>query len=349
MKYLKRDVLFLLVFILILPICFAILKGCSEPRKKSSSEEVLSEQSAAEKPAAEQPVAESSGSVNSTANQTTAGQPKGGQPEGNQTTTEQTVIVQRQKINASRNAELKAQRAPTESKREMGKMAAKTAAEARTEELADRQATATDQIDIPNFPWPPPKASAISELPDNFLRGVNSEQLYLRDIDSHISSALKETGYFEKRYFAVPDGFAIVTRLEQINEDGTPKALPQRWAIDVGPLREFTFAAYFRALFTSNPGYFRVIVFIVTHFPFSQSDIKIDKTQAIKWLHEGLNKLPESIGKISYTRNYSCTALVYEFKKERSEEPDSVKILLPGRFTGRTHLVSSKLWNYLER
>ena len=205
----------------------------------------------------------------------------------------------------------------------------------------------TALLPFPKFPWPPPKASGKAIIPQRFLFETESEPIYLCDIDMHISSALERAKYFEKSYFAVPDGFALVTRLEQINDDGTPKAEPQRWASEVGPLREFSLAAYLRALFTSNVGYFRVIVFIVTHYPFSQADIRVDRKQAIKWLGNGLNKLPRSIGESLYSIDYSCTALIYEFEKSDSEK--AVKTKIPGRLSGRTHLVKSQLWSQLER
>ena len=77
----------------------------------------------------------------------------------------------------------------------------------------------------PSFPWPPPKASASSKVPDNFLRETETKQI-LHDIDRRLALALDKAGYFEKSYFSVPDGFALVTRLEQINADGTPKPEP---------------------------------------------------------------------------------------------------------------------------
>jgi serine/threonine protein kinase len=200
--------------------------------------------------------------------------------------------------------------------------------------------------DYPYFPWPPPKASAKDKIPNEFLRKTKSEQIFLQDIDRRLNSALDEAGYFDKSYFAVPDGFAIVTRLEQIHTNGISKPDPQRWASEVGPLREFSISAYLRALFTSNAGYFRVIVFIVTHYPFTQADISVNRDQAVAWLHEGLDKLPRSIGRLSYSEDYSCTALIYEFEKIDDEKEAVAKI--PGRHTGRKHLIKSQLWSKLE-
>jgi len=205
----------------------------------------------------------------------------------------------------------------------------------------------TDIIIIPRFPWPPPKASSKDKIPDIFFRKNEWQKIYLQNIERQISFALEGAGYFEKSYYAVPDGFAIVTRLEQINEDATSKPEPERWATKVGPLRRFSLSAYLRALFTCNSGYFRVIVFIVTPHPFIQADIQIKKDEAIEWLYAGMDKLPRLIGMLPYTNDYSCTALIYEFEKVDATMDAISRV--PGLHTARNHLLKSKLWSKLRR
>lgn len=199
---------------------------------------------------------------------------------------------------------------------------------------------------IPSFPWPPPRPSAEALVPDQFLRNAVSERVYLRDIDMRISSALEKAGYFQKSYFLVLNGFALVTHLEQINEDGTPKLGSQRWIAEVGPLREFSLAAYLRALFTSNAGYFRVIVFIVTNQPFNQTGVPIGRDQALAWIDKGSSILPSEIGASVYTAEHYCKALIYEFEKSPYEqEAEQISLGLQGR----EHLQRSQIWNGLER
>ena len=77
--------------------------------------------------------------------------------------------------------------------------------------------------EYPTFdPWPPPRPSTFEVIPDKFLTKENAKPT-LSDIDQKISAALDDNGYVEKSNYSIPDGFAIVTRLEWINEDGTPK------------------------------------------------------------------------------------------------------------------------------
>ena len=198
----------------------------------------------------------------------------------------------------------------------------------------------------PEFIWPPPESSAMNAIPAEFLKESVGETIYLHDVEQRILDALNSAGYYEKSYYSVPDGFAIVTRLEQINYDGTSKEERHRWQTKVVPLPKFTFKKYIKALVTANKGLFRIIVFIITPHPFSQTGLKPSREEAIEWLSAGLNVLPSSIGKIEYSAKYNCHALIYEFEKLSFDK--SAKTIVPGYLGGRTHLVKAKLWSYWE-
>ncbi|MCK4785602.1 MAG: hypothetical protein KAV87_17745 [Desulfobacteraceae bacterium] len=199
---------------------------------------------------------------------------------------------------------------------------------------------------IPKFPWPPPRASATAEIPARFFSSQPSDVLRLRDVKRALQDALESCGYFEKSYYSVPDGFAMATRLEQINRDGTSKEPPDRWAVEVQRPREFSLKAYLVALFTATPGYYRIIVFIVTSTPFYQTRRMVSRQEAMDWLGSGLNELPDSIGELEYSEKYTCTALIYEFEQPNPGEPGELKI--PSNLQGRTHLVKANLWQALE-
>ena len=127
-----------------------------------------------------------------------------------------------------------------------------------------------------------------------------------------------------------------MTKLEQINDDGTPKDPEARWSIKLPALKIFSLSDYIKALFMAERGYFRLIVFIVTSQPFVQSDDVITRPEAINWLHAGLNILPEQIAKQVYSEEHHVTALIYEFEKIRGANQG--KILTPGRLSANTHL-----------
>jgi hypothetical protein len=194
---------------------------------------------------------------------------------------------------------------------------------------------------LPSFPWPPPTASAREVIPNDFLLG-NSSAALLRNINDELVSALGKNGYFERSYFQAPGGFALVTRLEQIEEDGRSKPIPGRWS--AGSVRsegDSWIVSYLRALFTAQPGYYRVIVFIVSDTPFGESG-QVKASEAEAWLQGGVNFLPDAIARLPYTRQMACTALIYEFKREGNSQASS--LLTPSHLDARTHLVNSGLW-----
>lgn len=201
------------------------------------------------------------------------------------------------------------------------------------------------QINMPNFKWPPPKASAREVIPDAFLRRSGIGIPLFRDVDALLCSALDNCGYSESSYYAVPGGFAIATRIEQINKNGIPKPGESRWSLKTSPINPFSdFSAYMSALFKGNPGYYRVIVFIITPNGFKQGATEPGKAEVEGWFSGGFNILPADVGRRAYTDDYRCTALIYEFKKT----PQSSKPVIPGSLTGKTHLMRSGIWSNLQ-
>ena len=199
--------------------------------------------------------------------------------------------------------------------------------------------------DIPEFPWPPPRASGMHLLPRSMMHVV-TDDISLGDVDARITAALAQNGYDDRGYYAVPDGFALVTRLEQIELTGIPKEDPVRWSLDITPLWPFSLGEYIRRLFLGTPGYYRLIVFVVTPRPFSQDGVQVTGEQAMYWLAEGLNRLPVEVAKAPYTDAFATTVLIYEFA--RPTENDEVKLTNPSSLTGRVHLERSGIWSALQ-
>jgi hypothetical protein len=198
---------------------------------------------------------------------------------------------------------------------------------------------------IPSFPWPPPLASAIEVIPRELLKKKQGPTR-LRDIDKEITEALKQNGYYESSYYSIPEGFALATRIEQIEEDGSPKKEPHRWNLKLQPIN-FSLANYLKRLFLATPGYYRIIVFVITPYALAQSTSEPTPIQAIKWFSAGYNLLPESIGNKEFSQSYACTALIYEFEREtESAEP---RFRQPGRIPGHIHLVKAGIWRSLEQ
>jgi len=182
---------------------------------------------------------------------------------------------------------------------------------------------------IPQFPWPPPAASATYVLPGSqFERGLTIGQVV-----TTIITALERKGYVERSFFATPaDGVVLVTRLERINEDGSSAADMQRWpAVGEAARSSAGFAQFLRGLFYVDPGRYRVIVFVLQDSPFRQSSEQITGQQARAWLRTGANVLPRELAERAYTGD--CTVLVYEFASDGT----AVRVV-ESRLTGREHL-----------
>ncbi|NTW63686.1 MAG: hypothetical protein HGA46_06270 [Chlorobiaceae bacterium] len=199
---------------------------------------------------------------------------------------------------------------------------------------------------MPNFEWPPPESSAEKVIPDVFLRKPDKDSVLFRDVDHILSSALDRCGYSDCSYYAVPGGFAVVTRIEQINSDGTPKPGDSRWSVKTPPISPFSdFPQYLKVLFKGNPGYYRVIVFIFTPYGFTQGAKGPTREIVESWFSGGFNVLPAEAGEQHYTKAHRCTALIYEFKKT----PTQATLIIPGSITGKAHLERSRLWSVLQR
>jgi TIR domain len=196
---------------------------------------------------------------------------------------------------------------------------------------------------LPEFPWPPPRASASYVLPGNLLQNHVS----VGEVTGAIISALERNGYVERSFFQTEaNGVALVTRLERIKDDGSAFDAPERWpsftsnAYDTGPSALFRFLS---GLFVVDPGRYRIIVFILQTLPFSQSLQQITAPEAQAWLFSGANVLPPEVARRPFSGAY-CTALIYEFSSDGSQ----VRVI-ESRLTGKDHLTKAGVLSFLEK
>jgi hypothetical protein len=227
--------------------------------------------------------------------------------------------------------------------------------------LGDKSASLTKQSEVTtnvkmrqnypaekNFPFPPPQASTYVEIKRNLLFADAAKSMTLADVNDTLEKALTKAGYVEKSYYQVPDGFALVTRLEKINEDGSPKPEEVRWVGAKEKQRIFSISDYLKQLFTANPGYYRIIVFIVTSQAFSQDgEQTVSREEAMNWLTEGNVQLPDSIAKKNYTKQHKCTALVYQFERPNSAAQETI-LLTPSSVPATSHLTRSGIFKGLQ-
>lgn len=199
---------------------------------------------------------------------------------------------------------------------------------------------------MPQFEWPPPQPSEEYVLPAGLFDAAAAALLFA-DVDRVLVSALDSAGYSERNYYAVPDGFALATRIEQINDDGTPKTPPGRFALQPQPVSMLRPMAYLKALLKGVPGYYRVLVFVVTDASFSATGQRPTEGQAVAWVSAGNNVLPRPVAETPYTSDFHCTVLIYEFTRQPGADPDATQFAQPGRLDAMTHLRKSGIWSGL--
>jgi hypothetical protein len=188
---------------------------------------------------------------------------------------------------------------------------------------------------LPEFPWPPPEASASYVLPDRLIARYQTVGAVVEDI----LKALEQGGYVERSFFLTEaGGVALVTQLERINDDGSPVSESQRW-----PGGEQHFASteglfqFLRGLFYVDPGHYRVIVFVLQDLPFAQSSKKITAQEAQAWLTSGANVLPPDIARRPFGGGH-CTVLIYEFASDGTK----VRVVVSS-LTGKEHLEKARV------
>ena len=194
------------------------------------------------------------------------------------------------------------------------------------------------------FPWPPIKASSKEELPDRAFRQTRTERVLVSDIITKLGLALLDVGYLSRSYLAVPEGFALVTRLERIRPDGTPYPEAGRWLGEKTPIREFRLSSYVEALSGAEPGLYRVLAFVVRPGNLVHGT-RIDPSEKAEWLKDDLNRVPPSVSEYAYAAGYRCGVFVFEFEKGSSGERARPRI--PGRLPALAHLQAAGIWGRL--
>jgi len=143
-------------------------------------------------------------------------------------------------------------------------------------------------------------------------------------------------------------GFALVTQIEQFNEDGTCKSEKSRWSKKIVRCEGFSVECYLNALLTSKPGYFRVFVILVTQSLIKNSPRTLTREEATDWINKGTNKIPEAVRKLPFDKNMTnVTALIYEFKVRESDRKPIIST--PSELDGMEHLKKSKILDFLRR
>ena len=198
--------------------------------------------------------------------------------------------------------------------------------------------------EIPDFPWPPPEASDVMKLPQSILNRATT----LGDLDRIISSSLDQSGYrfVPNKYFSTPNGFALVTTLEQVDCDAFPKEGDDRWQVESETgIRDFNILDYLISLIGARESLYRVFVFVVTDDLNPGRSVSPSLAETQGWLFAGNTKLPVTLSQQRLNVNHYCHVYIYEFSKE-FHDPQA-RLIRRGQEScwrsGETHLRNSKI------
>jgi hypothetical protein len=116
---------------------------------------------------------------------------------------------------------------------------------------------------------------------------------------------------FESGLFGVPGGFALLAKIERIQEDGAPFPGKYRWV--EGKVPPLDLKDYVGRLFLEKSGFFRVIAFVIT-----TEDYRPENASAkpLPKISEGAQDLPDEIARDRF-KGKNGYILIYSFQKEK--------------------------------
>lgn len=195
---------------------------------------------------------------------------------------------------------------------------------------------------LPLF-WPPPDASTHQKIPRALLVPRDSRAHTWENVAARLEKALAVNGYSSPGYYAVPEGFALISQLERINPDATPSPPNVRWKIKVDPVSivPFSLEAYLKALLGQDAGFFRVIAFVFTPVPIVTSGKTTSIEEAKLWVGSGGSALPKVLSRHVYGEDMVATALIYEFEIPSQGEP--ARLRKPSEHNGQQHLKAARI------
>lgn len=193
---------------------------------------------------------------------------------------------------------------------------------------------------IPRFPSPPPEPTLRYALQRGLL--VHSSDDTLGAVFDRIVVALRR-GEFDtwSVYAVLDDGFAVVCRLEHINEDGSRGDPP--FSKEPPPSRGFFLWRYLRDLFTSDPGRYRVIVLMVRNTIEPGYGAAPAESTMTALLREGSDALPEWLRR-KPAGGAQLHALIYEFHRPNSQVEPVMVTSAHSAISAVRHLTGARLW-----
>jgi Tfp pilus assembly protein PilF len=172
---------------------------------------------------------------------------------------------------------------------------------------------------IENFlPWPPPKGSDAQDFTDSVLSAIRRSQktnIQLGDVDKFLSVKLASVGLKPSAYFSTPEhnGYAAVTRLEQIDENGRRLEGSYGFSKELPESGNFLWR-FFSGLVNLPEGRFRLLVVFVTPDSIDTwySSEPVTLKTADRWVSRGCDDLPSELARLNMANNYKVFVRVYQ-------------------------------------
>jgi hypothetical protein len=175
---------------------------------------------------------------------------------------------------------------------------------------------------LPEFRIPAPQASAQMELPRSLLPAGEPS---LEQVGNALRARLNAAGYDDIGVYRVTNGFALATGMERIAPDGRPFQGQGRWATDASGLASFSgplsLGGMLESLLHADPGSYRVMVFVVTNRPVTNSAAPMKSDLARTLAVKGASGVPHRFSEAKFALDYRVTALIYEFNRTSVGKP----------------------------
>jgi len=199
-----------------------------------------------------------------------------------------------------------------------------------------------------DFSWPPPEPSARVEIPRALvLGGIGEADRSVNRIQLRVQAALENAGYLDQAYYTIGcNGFAIITRMEQIDRNGDPLEDGMRFNAP-GEEETWSLTGYLTRLFYAPPGYYRQIILAGTDEPYDEDNLAEapDEDALGRIFSDGSDEAIAIDARERWGAGHRLHALIYEFETQGTR---NVKQRRPSPIPGERHVEASGIYQDLD-
>ena len=192
---------------------------------------------------------------------------------------------------------------------------------------------------LPPFAWPDaPRATSTISLDRRYLLRDGSPPRTLGEVRDRLDRGIRAAGYRLPGVLGAGcNGFAMVLDLERLRPDGRRVPGVDGFAAP-GQRTQFSIAEVLEELWTAKPGFFRMIVLVVSdEKPLEHKGTAASAGQLSELAASAQETLPPALSRRPFNERYVVRALVYEF--DRGAGPANAKLRPPqGRLQPFSHL-----------